>query len=194
MGRLVRRAALLAVVLVGCAPGGSQTTFSAEDLEQMPQFQRDILVDGVVTPAEYESSIVAQRDCVAAAGYEPGEIQRTGGLLGFETTADYSEAADPDAADTEFLATLDGCEAEYVTYVGTVWTASLAIDDPAERDRVRQQLADCLVDGGLTVPGEATDEDLAQIMQNAATGDDVTLVGVVQSCAEQHGNLFIKGQ
>jgi len=91
--------------------------------EAAPAPQAQILQDGQVSDAEYEQAVTADRDCVIAAGYEPAELVRDNGQLGFTVTASYEGQADPEAADRTFPATVDRCREEHSTSVGTVWVA-----------------------------------------------------------------------
>lgn len=124
-------AALTATLLLGltaCAGGDSASDDGAQLaalLDAAPPFQRDLMKDGVVTRAEYEKAVIANRDCVLAAGYQPGPLLETRGELGFETVVNYDTEPDPEAADRAFLATTDKCLRDHNYYVSQLWGIQL---------------------------------------------------------------------
>ncbi|MCL2454028.1 MAG: hypothetical protein FWD18_01810 [Micrococcales bacterium] len=187
--------ALVPVALVaslgGCShDGASGPLFSDEDIAAMPEFQRNILEDGVVTYAEYESAVIAQRSCLEEAGYSPGEIEDIGGgQIGFIVEVDYSHEPDPAAADALFLATDRHCNEEYLFYVGTAWAESQVITDPAERERLRAQFASCLKDAGLRVSADDDVEALLEAVRKNLHSDIPTLEAVSR-CEHDASRLF----
>lgn len=156
----------------------------------MSKFQRNILKDGKVTYAEYESAIVAQRTCLQEAGYSPGEIHDIGfGQIGFSVDVDYSNEPDPAAADAAFLKVDNHCRTEYSIYVATAWSEGLVVSDPSERERLTEQFASCLKDAGLDVSRSDSLETLMDSVQRVPTDDAKT--PAVNQCAQDSYQLFV---
>ncbi|QUC00770.1 hypothetical protein [Cellulosimicrobium cellulans] len=180
---------MTSLALVALASCGGQDAFpllSDSDLEAAPEFQREILADGNVTWSEYESSVIAQRDCVEAAGYSPGPIEKYGSQLEFITESDYSDSPDPEAADAEFRKTLGDCDEEYASMVRIVYGESLVVTDPEERERLRVGLVDCLNLAGLDVAADVTADEILSALDELGPDrpDSAT------ACVEQHDRLF----
>lgn len=184
--------AALVLTFAGCAKSAADDLFTSEQIAQMPEFQRNILDDGVVTYAEYESAIIAQRSCMEEAGYSPNEIEEIPGTgqIGFTVEADYSDAADPAAADAEFLAAGKQCYDDYSVFVATAWAESLVVKDPAEYERLRAQFVSCLKDAGLDV---SADDDLETLMSAVWANDseDVSMREAINQCEDDAGRLFM---
>ncbi|MCL2454027.1 MAG: hypothetical protein FWD18_01805 [Micrococcales bacterium] len=181
----------LLVPLAGCSrDSGSDALFSDEDIATMSEFQRNILEDGVVTYAEYESAIIAERQCVQDAGFEVSEVMDIGaGQLGFTTEISTAGAADPDAAVTEAHRVIDACGEEYAKYVATAWAESQVITDPAERERLQAQFASCLKDAGLRVSADNDLETLLDAVQEVSPSDSSTFEAVTR-CEHDASRLF----
>lgn len=87
-------------------------------LQDASDYEREILVDGVVTFAEYEQALLDWRGCVAAAGAEPGEIYPIGEN---ELTFDYEFTAANDAARVELEDSAETCLPDYFNNVAAWW-------------------------------------------------------------------------
>lgn len=173
-------------VVASCGTPPDQPLFSPEQISEAPTFQRELIADGVVTWAEYESAVIAQHECVSAAGYAPGQIEKQGSQLVFDTTMEYGGVADPEAADAKFMDALTKCEDEFITYVGSLWSESLVIDDPAEREKRMAQFASCLRDSGVDVSDDVSLEELASAADASSDADEAK----VSACFEEHDQLF----
>lgn len=185
-----RRAAvaiLAASVLAGCsqAPEGPPK-LSASDIADTSDFQRSIVEDNEVTWAEYERATIAERDCLIAEGYSPGELERSGSQLGFVTDVDYSQEADPEAADRKFLAIAKGCEDEYTSLVRVVWGEHLVVYEPEERQRLLEQVVTCLQNAGIDLSADA---DLDEVV-NTIGGLDDQGQQAATPCIEANDRLF----
>ncbi len=184
----MRCIALAAVALsaASCSSAADAPLYTAQELADAPAFQRDIIADGEVTWAEYESAVIAQRDCLVAAGYQPGEIVRQGSRLDFVTDVDYTGLADPEAANAAFEETFVDCEREYADMVGTMWAEGLVVDDADERERLVQGLIACLANGGLDVDPAATLDDVVVLLSDAT----LEMTPAISSCLTEHDRLF----
>lgn len=179
-------AAFIVITAAGCAESTSPPIFSPDEIAQASSYQQEIIADGQVTWAEYESSVIAQRDCVAAAGYTPGPIERVGSRLDFITDVDYTAEADPEAAFERFEDSFVACEREYVDMVGTIWAESLVIDDPQARDGLVASLVTCLADNGVPLDAGADFDDAI----DALADEQLEMNPGISSCLDSHDRLF----
>ncbi len=131
-----------------------------ELLEDVPTFQRVILEDGEVTPAEYEKAVLATMACVADAGYDvvpPRLDEQTGALYFF-----YESVVDDDGidlADQEY----EGCYDEYQERVDTLYffNAARVVD---QRDISLEDIAQCLRAAGIEdVPDVPSAEYISEV-------------------------------
>lgn len=97
-------------------PDGGRTLDAL--LQDASEFERAILVDGVVTAAEYERALLEWRNCVAAAGAQPGDIYPIGDN---QLTFDYEITAATDEARGELEVAAETCLPDYFDAVGTWW-------------------------------------------------------------------------
>lgn len=81
-------------------------------------FQAEILKDGKATASEYESAILAQRECVQSAGGTVSEIAHTGNSeLAFTYTIEAATDAERSAAERR----TEACIPQYISEVGKAW-------------------------------------------------------------------------
>jgi len=130
-GKPILARALLALVAVSLIvsflvvqPRTAGASFSAREVGTASESQRRVLADGTVTVTEMNAAWEGARGCLHDAGYSPGPIGAEGPGTGFTTEVDYTDEADPAAADRAFLQTSAACEDEYVTLVGRAYNAS----------------------------------------------------------------------
>lgn len=181
----------LSAALSACSPDAEDATFSPQELESASEFQRRMFSDGEITADEYRQAVMAERDCVAEAGYEVTPIVASGSLLSFDSRADYTNAADPEEADRQFLETTQQCFDEYTKYVGYAWSSSQVVPDGPARDEMRNKLAQCLRDAGADVELNIAEEDLLPTLDSAlaaASGDELDSI---HECLTEFGDLFI---
>lgn len=113
-------AIVLAALASGCAAPFTPPLDVAEIAAEASPYQQDVLEDGRVTPEEYELAVVAFRDCVEAAGAEPGAIVDIGdGEQGF----DYEITAASDAEARRIERRADACLLDYYSDIGRVWVS-----------------------------------------------------------------------
>ncbi|WP_407342155.1 hypothetical protein [Pengzhenrongella phosphoraccumulans] len=98
-----------------------EASFSAREVGTASESQRRVLADGIVTLAEMNAAWESVRGCLQDASYSPGPIGAEGPGTGFTIEVDYTDEADPEAADRAFLRTHAECEDEYVTLVGRAY-------------------------------------------------------------------------
>ncbi|RZI95947.1 MAG: hypothetical protein EOO67_01500 [Microbacterium sp.] len=142
-------------------------------------FQAAILEDGVVTPGEYESAVLAERACVIAAGGSAGEITETGNNeLGFTYTVEAETEQARAAAEIETEACLD----EHMSEVGTVWAYQQLLS-PEQLDEMRPRVAACLRGVGIGVSDAFTQGQLRKLL----AADPAALEGIKPCVAEFPG-------
>ncbi|GAA5210383.1 hypothetical protein [Microbacterium kyungheense] len=96
---------------------GSGRTLDAL-LQHASEYERAILMDGVVTPAEYARALIDWRDCVSSAGAQPSEIYP---IADNQLTFDYEITAATDEARVGLEVTAETCLPEYFDAVGAWW-------------------------------------------------------------------------
>jgi hypothetical protein len=144
------------------------------------EFQREMLEDGVVTQAEYERALLAQRDCVIAAGAEPGELYEIGNN---QFTFDYDISAATNDELDKIQVKADACTPKFFSDVGKVWAYQQLLT-PAEREAQRPLVIACLVSVGIEVDEDA---DLTEIARSViATGEPDR----VAPCVEEYPGYF----
>ncbi|MCC2315464.1 hypothetical protein [Cellulomonas xiejunii] len=109
--------AYLALSMVLARPQVTGASFSAAEVGTAPEAQRRALADGVVTLPEMVAAWKADRACLQAAGYDPGPAGVDGPGTGFEVEVDYSDEADPEAADQTFQQAHRECADEHSALV-----------------------------------------------------------------------------
>ncbi|MDT0164189.1 hypothetical protein [Cellulomonas carbonis] len=145
----------------------------------------------MISADEYRQAVMAQRDCVEEAGYETTPIVAAGSLLTFDATADYSDAADPEEEDRQFLATMQECSDEYVKFVGYAWSSSQVVADGPERDQMRREMAQCVTDAGVDMELDVTEQDLLPALEAALGGASQEERQLIQDCVSEFGDLFL---
>lgn len=182
---------ILTVSLLACS--NPQLTVSeieasvAKLSDGAPSFQVEILADGIVEPSEYEKAVIADRDCVASGGYEVSEPAWSSGQLTFTADADYSHAADPEAADARFLGTVRICREKFSGLVGEAWVMQFDKITPSEREAARKGVIDCLSAAGLPVSDENSDEEIFQLVNSDAYESHG---GEVSACSGRYYKFF----
>lgn len=166
------RVSLAVVALVATTACGS--TDDAVDgvdldwyLDNAPESQRALLEDGELTYVEYEQAVIAARDCVVQAGYEPSPIELSRGELVYEIEVDYTGESDPEAADRQFLETAARCWEDNTGIVSMFWAQMLVLDRD-EKEAMRPEVIACLNDAGLDLPHDASDDKIAEALTREA--------------------------
>lgn len=177
-------------VIAGCSSGPTEVYVSPE-IDSISEYQSQILVDGLVTEDEYRQAVLAERDCVTEAGYETSEIIVDGRQMGFESSADYSNEADPEAADQEFLELTNNCSLEYTHTIGFVLVKNNKIPNWFERRQLWSQLGDCLDGLGVTNVLDKPESQRIEELKEATLSADPATVSEIEECAAQHGVLFL---
>ncbi|WP_454293498.1 hypothetical protein [Salana multivorans] len=196
MSTRVLRVSLAAVALVATAAcGADDDPDGANDLdwylENAPANQRVLLEDGELTYAEYEQAVISARDCVIEAGYEPGPIELTQGLLGYEIEVDYTGESDPEAADQRFLEITDSCWNDNTGLVSMFWAQTLVLDRD-EKEAMRPEVIACLNDAGLDLPDNASDDQIAEaLIQDAEDNAQVVGPSPVDECLDEFYQFFL---
>lgn len=133
----------------------------------VPDAQRTILEDGVVTYGEFESSIYATTRCLEAGGFTIKElsIQVSGWSLSYASP--YEDAGDEDAAYKE-------CHDEYMSHVEPTYFSTIESSDD---DPVTTAMIACLNDIGIPLDADATWSDIQSMA-------DIDPVGWVQCRSE----------
>jgi hypothetical protein len=163
---LVSVSALLfgGTALVAAAFFASATGSSAES--RVSGLQSDILSDGIVTEAEYHSSVMAVRACLEDAGIRVGPIKTSHRQLIF----DFGGA--PTLEEANEQATIyKQCFSTYSEEVTVVWLDQHAGELAAEARQIRNGIAACLRNRGHAVPGDAAAGDLAALRGTGADRD-----------------------
>lgn len=126
----------------------------------VPEYQRSVLADGIVTFAEHEDAKRRTVQCGEAAGLRMGHEP----VVGLRPSH-YSITA---ATETEMDASIEmlkTCEHEYMTEIESVWSLAKAHHSDAERGQAFDQLTACMRAKGADVPpaGIKTVAELDQI-------------------------------
>jgi hypothetical protein len=118
--------------------------------------QSDILSDGIVTEAEYHSSVMAVRTCLEDAGIRVGQLKTSHRQLIF----DFGGA--PTLEEANKQATIyKGCFTRYSEEVTMAWLDQHADELAAEAQQIRAGIAACLRDRGHALPATVLPDDLA---------------------------------
>ncbi len=144
----------LTLVLAACGgdsdPSHDLPSYVLSELDGANDFVRDILVDGTVTPAEYESAVYATLGCVAEHGFPyTNPVYRSGGAAAPHW--EYTYGPIPDERLDEFRAVSHECHAQFEGPVVPVWTAQ---DAPPEEEiqAALAEVARCAREQGLHAP------------------------------------------
>ena len=156
---------LLALITVlGAACGGATTSTGEtvtleEALRSSTAFQREVLSDGKLDYAEYESAVLATMSCLRNAGVEivDGPTRAPGERLNFVFKGGPTRE-DADRVNDVY----QRCYREYQDIVDIVW-AQQHQPTEVELNEARQALARCLREAGVAVPDPAASEDLGAI-------------------------------
>ncbi|MGN8552199.1 UNVERIFIED_CONTAM: hypothetical protein OHV15_06420 [Microbacterium sp. SLM126] len=181
---LAALAVLASALLTSCAPQ-ERDEVPPLDIEEIlastTEFQADLLKDGTVSPSEYERGLLAQRECVIAAGATPTELYATGNE---ELTFDYEITA-ADEAQLALVEEAAGlCLEEYFVDVGRVW-AHQQLLTAGERDELQPKVISCLTEAGIEVPADANLEKIASIL---ASNDNYA--ELAQPCIDAYPGFF----
>ncbi|MGN8027796.1 hypothetical protein [Microbacterium sp. 22242] len=178
-------AGVLAVVvgIAGCASDEAQqkTLNIASIAKNTTAFQAEILQDGKVTPAEYESAVLAYRTCVQDAGAEPGEISEFGNNeLGFTYTITAAGETQRKAIEAE----TEQCLKDNLEDIGKVWSYQNLLS-PKELDRQRPEVAACLRSVGIDINDSFSIDDLRKyVSEHEEATDDI------KPCVEKYPGFF----
>ena len=177
--------------MAGCSSGPTEV-FVSPEISYISEYQSQILADGRVTEDEYRQAVLTERDCVTEAGYETSEIIVDGRQMGFETSADYSNEADPEAADQEFLELTNNCSLEYTHTIGFVFGKNNQTPNWFERRQIWSQFGDCLDGLGVTNVVNKPESQRIEALKEATLSADLATASEIEKCAAQHGVLFLK--
>jgi len=177
--RFVPALAALVLVLAACAPPTSGTPTGDEDTNSMLEvglrdgsdFQREILGDGVVSPAEYERAFDAAVSCMRDEGLE---------VVGpFSVMFDrYLMYTVRDTGDSDSIS--NRCDDEHLAFVRSVWSVQ---NTPTgqEAERVRTDYRDCARSKGMDLRDGATYEEI-----DLAAGEQPG--AAILACIERYSN------
>jgi len=162
----------LCLLATGCAPTASSPSADPDSflgewqnrlpaiLEQASPFERELLSDGTVTPAEHERAQLAYVDCI-----EQGGVRITSFATydnGLVREASFSMERD----DVEAI--LADCESLHYTYVPEAYRISLTPNDSAAK--VAARTARCMADAGIEV--DPSPADVGVLAQSVLTDPD----------------------
>lgn len=170
--KLVRGAAIetaiVALVLTACGSGGSEplsptARSSAGDLvlnaaqlssiSGVSEFQANLLADGTLTFAEYESAVFAAVQCLRDKGFEitgyptrtatpgPGPVLTRRGELQYLPKSRANLSGDSEA--------IAACENRYTSVIRPLWASHVAPSQD-EMQRARDAIGACLVSNGTS--------------------------------------------
>jgi hypothetical protein len=123
---------------------------------ELSDFQKDILKDGVLTFAEYETAVLSLVDCAQRAGISLAEPVRISKRDTYLYSFTYPLASRAGAEDS-----ILSCRQTYTDYLEQFW-AEFTAPSEEELQRARDELARCLRDRGIEVPKPASPEDFGQ--------------------------------
>lgn len=173
---------LLGLTAVGCS--SKEPTKSALDIQalanQTTAFQRDILKDGTVTYSEYEKAILAQRDCVQAAGAKAGNLTKTGNN---ELTFSYEVIASSKDEVDRINQASEKCLTEYFSEVAKVWAYQQLLS-PQDRDKERPEVIQCLRSDGIALDNNANFEEIVSTVHKPENTEKS------QRCIQKHAGYF----
>ena len=152
------------IALSGCTSSSapSQSINVAELAAHTTKFQRDILADGVVTRAEYERAVLAQRQCVQDAGATPSEVRKTANN---ELAFDYDVTAETQADVNAINKKAELCLGQYLDKVGEVWAYEQLLS-PQELAKQLPEVRSCVVDVGISLAANASATDIYTAIQS----------------------------
>lgn len=143
--------AATALLVAGCSTAREQGTLPdyvrAELDAGLSDFQRAILEDGVVTPAEYEQAVLATLSCLDAEGIPHSEpvLQQSGPSA---PRWDYTVGPWPIEEDERFSAIYRRCLDEYQRAVASAWSHQEGPTE-SEMQALRQKAVECFRRYGL---------------------------------------------
>lgn len=144
-------------------PGGIGQEELATYLENANDFVRDIIVDGVVTPAEYERAVTRTLQCLDDEGVPHSEPEFRGGSW------TYDVGPSPDGELARHSEVHDQCDRDFLRTVATLWARQSA---PSESDLIalEGEFVECLQEAGLEFSSRA-ESDIA-MQQGLLTEDE----------------------
>ena len=128
-------------------------------LPQASDFQRDILADGRLTLAEYESAQLAQVGCLRDAGFTIVGEAKLNGLFLYRYTV--AASTDPSVHSKS----LGDCKREYTNVIDMVWAE---VSQPMVQGVIRESrtlMAECYRDSGLSIddrPYDSPDPEISE--------------------------------
>jgi len=175
------------VVLSGCSNANDEVPELdvAAILSDTSEFQAPLLEDGVVTPAEYEQALLAQRECVTKAGATPGDLYSIGNN---ETTFDWDITASSETEMNKIAESADACGLDYASDVRKVWAHQQLLSD-ADREELLPAVTACLQDAGVSVSESDGIDGIAEKV-NQSILDDPDLGVKIQPCIEANPAFF----
>lgn len=127
-------------------------------------FQREILADGLVTRAEYESAVRATVACLAASAVpdlEIGEPVWVGQQLVFSFSAPGDAVDGHDVAGVAYTR----CHEQNEKQVATVWAGIAPAMSAEEAQATTKRLATCLRAHGVALPGAPDFQQVAKAVE-----------------------------
>lgn len=182
---------VLLLALSACSTGGEERStddgFGTDLLnEQTSDYQRAILIDGVVDAAEYESALLAYRDCVEDVGGIPGPIEELGNnQKGFS----FEVSTNDEAALQEIEARVFECESELFALVGQAWAEQNLLGE-AERDSLKPAVIECLNSAGVPVAESDAFEDIVVQVNEALLAGEASSQSAINDCLSEYAAFF----
>lgn len=164
---------LTACVMGSVLPSADPDTFYGEWLARLPEtlrdapeFQREMIDDGVVTPEEHDRAQAAYRACIEEAGVRVLAFSRYDNGLLREASFDLS------APGAEGL--VSSCEAEWYSSVAEGFRVALTPNDSAAN--VAARTAACMIEAGIDVDPSPPDVGAlaADVLNNPEGGAAMT--------------------
>ncbi len=190
---------VLAVAVVIFAAGCAGEAEPAHELErprvdpmavlaQTSEYQKPALADGQVTFAEYERAVLATVECLKGGGLTvDGPQARDGGrFLDFSFGAQQLPGESSGDADKRIRAISDRCDREYRLDIDRLWVQQHLLTTQ-QRDEQRTQLITCLRDAGAPIKGDASEQDIFEVVTRGSQDEGIT------KCQERFPDFFVVG-
>ena len=187
---------LLTAMIAGCGGGGDEGTgasLPAIDVQQVvaqtTDFQRELLLDGQLSFAEYEQAVLAALACMEEAGLDvEGPYPRSGDerFLDFRFGGEALAGEGPEAHAGRVHETGHSCMSDYLADVSRVWQAQHLLT-PEQREEQRGLVIQCLQDAGIEI---STDAALEEVYQAAGEHHEDP---AVTRCHDDYPDFFVVG-
>jgi enamine deaminase RidA (YjgF/YER057c/UK114 family) len=136
------------------------------------------------TEAQYRQALENARDCFQSAGFEADEVQKIDDSVRWSFAYDSSEGVDEAAAER----TYDACmrQAGVAAIARSYWLSQ--VPTGAEREKMFEQLWDCLDSVGVNTTGLSSASQVEDIVRRAVELPDNDAAGLV--CMDKYELLF----